>query len=154
MHNTRQRNSTLTFAAGAIVAGTASACGNDDSTTTSLKERASYNIDGQGAYLEPNTGVYALTQNPRDMGRFRVATLRNIAVTAPLSEGLDHYAAAGRSIVDGPDAGDESNNPLKSPFLIGFELSLAEREDLLAFFECLTDTNFLTDPRFSNPWLE
>jgi len=130
-------------------------------TATPFHNTALYNIDGRGAYPEPNTGVYALTQNARDMGRFRVPTLRNIAVTGPymhdgsiasLSEVLDHYAAGGRSITEGDYAGDGSKSPLKSPFLVGFEITATEREDVLAFFESLTDTDFLTDPRFANPW--
>ena len=65
------------------------------------------------------------------MGRFKAPTLRNIAVTAPymhdgsiatLSEVLDHYAAGGRTISDGPNAGVGSANPLKSERLTGFAL--------------------------------
>lgn len=123
---------------------------------------ALYNIDGQGAYPAPNTGIMELTQDPADMGRFRAPTLRNIAVTAPymhdgsiatLDEVLDHYAAGGRTIPDGePNAGVGSDNPFKSVFMVGFELSPQERADLLAFLESLTDEEFLTNPKFSNPW--
>jgi len=128
---------------------------------TPFHNNALYNIDGLGAYPAPNTGVHSVTRVPRDMGRFRVATLRNIAVTAPymhdgsiatLSEVLDHYAAGGRTITDGPDAGDGSDSPLKSSFMVGFTLSDQERADLLAFLESLTDEEFLTNPKFSNPW--
>jgi len=91
-----------------------------------------YNLDGQGAYPEPNTGVVEITRDPLDMGRFMAPTLRNIAITAPymhdgsiatLSEVLDHYAAAGRTIFSGPDAGVGSDNPLKDPLVVGFSLS-------------------------------
>jgi cytochrome c peroxidase len=95
------------------------------------------------------------------MGRFRVPTLRNIAVTAPymhdgsiatLDEVLDHYASGGRTIPSGPYAGNGSANPLKSPFMVGFTLTEQERADVLAFFESLTDRDFLSDPRFADPW--
>jgi len=125
---------------------------------------ALYNIDGLGAYPEPNTGVAEVTLDPADMGRFRAPTLRNIAVTAPymhdgssqtLDEVLDHYAAGGRTIPQGePNAGVGSDNPLKSIFMVGFEMSAQERADLLAFLESLTDEEFLTNPKFSNPWEE
>jgi cytochrome c peroxidase len=120
-----------------------------------------YNIDGKGAYPEPNTGVMSVTGDPADMGRFRAPSLRNIAVTAPymhdgsmatLSEVLDHYAAGGRKINSGPYAGDGSKSPLRSSMMIGFTLSERDRADVLAFLDALTDETFLTDPRFSDPW--
>lgn len=119
-----------------------------------------YNVDGEGAYPEPNTGTMSVTLDPRDMGQFKAPTLRNIAVTAPymhdgsittLSEVLDHYAAGGRTLV-GTNAGNGSTSPLKDPLIAGFELSTGERADLLAFLESLTDEAFLTDPAHSNPW--
>ncbi|NUP09670.1 MAG: di-heme enzyme [Polyangiaceae bacterium] len=120
-----------------------------------------YNIEGTGAYPEGGEGLYAMTGDPEDMGKFRVPTLRNIAVTAPymhdgsvatLDDVLDHYAAAGRTIDDGPYAGVGSDNPYKSNFILGFELTAEERADLHAFFESLTDEAFLTNPALSNPW--
>jgi cytochrome c peroxidase len=120
-----------------------------------------YNLDGTGAYPQPNIGVMEFTTEPSDMGRFRAPSLRNIAVTAPymhdgsiatLSEVLDHYAAGGRTIEDGPFAGNGSKNPNKSVLIAGFELTEEERNAVLAFLESLTDTTFLTDPRFSDPW--
>jgi cytochrome c peroxidase len=125
---------------------------------------ALYNIDGLGAYPAPNTGIREVTLDPADMGRFRAPTLRNVAVTAPymhdgsiqtLDEVLDHYAAGGRTIPTGqPNAGVGSANPLKSIFMVGFEMSAQERADMLAFLESLTDEEFLTNPAFSNPWQE
>ncbi len=120
-----------------------------------------YNIDGNGAYPAPNTGVMSVTDEPGDMGRFRAPTLRNIAVTAPymhdgsistLSEVLDHYASGGRHIESGPHRGDGSSSPLKSSLIGGFALTEEERASVLAFLESLTDELFLTDPRFADPW--
>ena len=122
---------------------------------------ALYNIDGKGAYPPDNTGVEAISHNPADMGRFKAPSLRNIAVTAPymhdgsiatLSEVLDHYAAGGRTLTSGPYAGIGSKSPLKSEFLNGFTLTASEKEDVLRFLESLTDTAFLTDPRYADPW--
>ena len=119
-----------------------------------------YNVDGKGAYPASDRGLYKLTAKPADMGRFKAPTLRNVAVTAPymhdgsiatLDEVIDHYAAGGRSIHSGPNAGDGSNSPLKDKFLVGFILSQSERADLIAFLESLTDETFLHDPRFADP---
>ena len=120
-----------------------------------------YNIDGEGGYPPGNTGLHEFTGEPADMGRFRVPTLRNVAVTAPymhdgsiatLSEVLDHYAAGGRTIATGPHAGVGRDNPYKSSFIRGFELSDQERADVLAFLASLTDEEFLTDPALADPW--
>ncbi len=120
-----------------------------------------YNLGGTGAYPAGNTGLYELTGNPADMGKFRASTLRNIALTAPyfhdgsaatLDDVIDHYAAGGRTIASGPNAGIGAQNPFKSSFLIGFTLTDQERADLKAFLESLTDETFVTDPRFADPW--
>lgn len=120
-----------------------------------------YNIDGEGAYPPHNTGVAELTGRPEDMGRFKAPSLRNVAVTAPymhdgsiatLDEVLDHYAAGGRTVEAGPNAGIGRDNPLKSSFVPGFEMTRQERADLLAFLGSFTDEDFLTNPRLSNPW--
>lgn len=120
-----------------------------------------YNIDRQGGYPRGNTGVHAVTGKPEDMGRFKAPSLRNIAVTAPymhdgsiatLDEVLSHYAAGGRTVASGPNAGVGADNPRKSGFVRGFTLSAQERADLLAFLNALTDQAFLTDARLSDPW--
>ena len=121
-----------------------------------------YNTDSRGAYPEPNTGVFSVTGREQDMGRFKAPTLRNVALTAPymhdgsiatLSEVLDHYAAGGRTVVDGESAGVGSASPLKSNLIQGFALTEDERADVLAFLQTLTDEEFLSDPRFEDPWL-
>lgn len=122
-----------------------------------------YNIDGRGGYPEPNRGIYEHTGDRRDMGAFRAPTLRNIELTAPymhdgsiatLDEVLDHYAAGGRTISEGPNAGVGSESPLKNLFIHGFELTEEERADVLALLRSLTDETFLNDPRFSDPFAE
>jgi cytochrome c peroxidase len=65
---------------------------------------------------------------------------------------LDHYAAGGRTIETGPNAGVGSENPFKSELIAGFTMTDEERADILAFLDSLTDEALLTDPRWSNPW--
>jgi cytochrome c peroxidase len=122
-----------------------------------------YNVDGFGSYPAESPGLVAITGDPRHQGRFRVPPLRNVEVTAPymhdgsiatLEEVLDHYAAGGRVITEGPNAGDGRQSPAKSPFVLGFSFEPGEKQALLAFLLSLTDEQFLTDPRFSNPWQE
>lgn len=120
-----------------------------------------YNVDGQGAYPADNQGLIAATLDPSDMGKFRAPTLRNIALTAPymhdgsiqtLEEVIDFYGAGGRNITSGPHAGDGRANPFKDSFVKGFSLNPQEKADLIAFLNSLSDTEFTTTPRFSNPW--
>ncbi|MBE9009213.1 di-heme enzyme [Pseudanabaenaceae cyanobacterium LEGE 13415] len=119
-----------------------------------------YNIDNKGAFPPRNTGVYEITSQLSDMGRFRAPTLRNIALTAPymhdgsiatLEEVIEHYRVGGRTIHSGEFAGVGRNNPFKSHFISGFELTEAEKQDLLAFLQSLTDKTFITNPAFSDP---
>lgn len=120
-----------------------------------------YDLDGNGAYPAHDRGLFELTGKRPDMGRFKAPTLRNIAVTAPymhdgsiatLDEVIDHYANGGRDLAAGPYAGAGSSSPLKDEFMVGFVLEDRERDDLLAFLDSLTDEQFLTDPRFADPF--
>lgn len=119
-----------------------------------------YNIASSGRYPENNTGLFDMTGVERDMGRFRAPTLRNIALTAPymhdgsvrtLTDVIDHYARGGRLIENSELAGDGRLSPFKSEFVVGFEISDAERADLLAFLHSLTDTSVLTATQWSDP---
>jgi len=120
-----------------------------------------YNLAGALSYPAPNYGIYEYTKRAQDVGKFKTPTLRNIAVTAPymhdgsiatLEGVIDHYAAGGRTIGSGADAGVGHDNPNKDPLVGGFTLSARDRADLVAFLQSLTDAEVLHDPRFSNPW--
>ena len=122
---------------------------------------ALYNIDGEGAYPADNIGLLEFTLRPADMGRFKPPTLRNVAVTAPymhdgsmvtLEEIIDHYAAGGRTISEGPFAGDGSASPLRSIFVPGFKITEDEKQDVINFLESLTDQEFLSNPQFADPF--
>ncbi len=120
-----------------------------------------YNIDGKGGYPADNTGLFEITKKPEDMGKFKVPTLRNVELTAPymhdgsiatLEKVIDHYRAGGRTIKDGKYAGNGNLSPLRSAFVRGFILTPEEKSDLIAFLKSLTDTEFVTNPRFADPW--
>ena len=87
-------------------------------------------------------GRYRITNQVNDIGKFKVPTLRNIALTAPymhdgsfasLSEVIDHYASGGK------------NHPNKSNLIRQFDLSAQEKEDLIHFLESLTDQSFINN---------
>jgi cytochrome c peroxidase len=120
-----------------------------------------YNVGGTGAYPTIDQGLYDVSLQDVDRGRFRPPTLRNIAVTAPymhdgtlatLTDVIASYERGGRLITSGPNAGDGHDNPYKSAFVAGFVITDQERTDLIAFLTALTDHTFLTDPTLSDPF--
>ena len=129
-------------------------------TETAFHNTGLYNIDGEGSYPPENIGVKEITQEESDMGRFKAPSLRNIALTAPymhdgsvatLREAIAHYQAGGRTITEGEYAGVGSANPYKSGFVKGFEITESEIDDLIAFLESLTDSEFIFNPDYSDP---
>jgi len=119
-----------------------------------------YNLPGLLSYPAPNTGIFEITKARADVGKFKAPTLRNIALTAPymhdgsipsLEGVLDHYAAGGRAITAGPNAGNGHDNPNKDPLIGGFTLSQQNRYDLIEFLKSLTDDMVIHDPRFADP---
>jgi cytochrome c peroxidase len=120
-----------------------------------------YNLPGLLSFPASNPGIYEFTRKAEDVGKFKAPTLRNIALTAPymhdgsietLEGVLDHYAAGGRTIASGPNAGFGHDNPNKDQLIGGFRLSSEDRADLIEFLKSLTDKAVLHDSRFANPW--
>ena len=121
-----------------------------ESETFQFHNTALYNLPGPITYPADNTGLHAHTGKIEDVGKFRIPTLRNIAVTAPymhdgsiatLEGVLDHYVAGGRT-----------PNPQRTTALRPLTLTAEERRNPLAFPDSLTDTQALRDPRWSDPW--
>lgn len=120
-----------------------------------------YDIDGKGAYPEPNHGLFDVTGDPDDMGKFRAPSLRNISVTAPymhdgsvasLEDVIEIYSQGGRKIEAGPSTGDGRASPLKSGLIVKIDLTAQEKADLVTFLKTLTDETLLASQRFSDPW--
>lgn len=111
-----------------------------------------------------DAGLMEVTGKPEDKGRFKTPSLRNIALTAPymhdgrfesLEEVLDHYNEDIRRsetldilIKEGSNEPIDPNEPIK------LFLTDQEKEDLIAFLHMLTDEEFVTNPRFSDPFEE
>jgi cytochrome c peroxidase len=106
--------------------------------------------------LPPDTamvdvGRYRVTQREEDRYRFRVPSLRNIAITFPymhdgrfrrLRDVLDHYGSPSKHT---PYADSRVTS------IAG--LSDVERKDIIAFLLTLTDTLLPRDPRYRDPYL-
>lgn len=144
----------VTFSGATLMAGRMS-------MTQEFHNTGLYNVAGALSYPAPNTGIHEFTGRAADVGKFKAPTLRNVAVTAPymhdgsivtLSDVIDHYAAGGRTLASGPRAGAGRDNPNKSPRIQGFAITPAQKADVIAFLETLTDEAFLRDERFADPF--
>jgi cytochrome c peroxidase len=121
-----------------------------------------YSIGALYEYPPDNPGLFEFTGKQYDRGRFKAPTLRNIAVTAPymhdgsiatLEEVIEHYARGGRNVEGGKYVGDGKESRWKSTFVHGFSgASQQEKADLVEFLKSLTDEEFLTNPKHSDPW--
>lgn len=99
----------------------------------------SFSFENNGIYKDyEDAGRYRITGQDDDWGKFKVPTLRNIALTSPymhdgsfnsLEEVLAHYNSGGHA--------NENKNSSIQPL----NLSIAEQEAVVAFLKTLTDTS-------------
>ena len=102
------------------------------------------------SFENKDRGRERLTFNPADEGKFRVATLRNIELTAPymhngslptLESVLQHYSSKG------------SQHKNKNPLIDEIELTSDDEKNIIEFLKTLTDKDFINNPEFSRPSL-
>ena len=103
-----------------------------------------------------DAGVGGFTNQPYEMGTFKVPTLRNVALTAPymhdgrfnsLEEVVEHYNAG---VKTHPNLHPDLKNPTGQPKRLN--LSQQDKDALVAFLHTLTDPSVASDERFSNPF--
>ncbi len=111
---------------------------------------ATFNDDHEGIYQ----GRFRVTFNPLDLGKFKTPSLRNVLVTAPymhdgrfktIDEVLDHYQS-GIKISPTTDQLLYQNQGQ-----VGIPLTQKERQAIIAFLGTLTDHEFITNKKISNP---
>ncbi len=106
-----------------------------------------YTFKNNGLYIQyPDSGRMRVTALPDDRDKFKVPSLRNIALTAPymhdgsfasLPEVIEHYNSGGAA------------NPHKDERIQPLLLTSQEKSDLLEFLYSLTDNEFITNPEFT-----
>jgi cytochrome c peroxidase len=122
-----------------------------DAKCSRCHERGAQTLD-----TSANNGLDLTPSDPgAGGGRFRAASLRNVAVTAPymhdgrfdtLREVIEHYSSG---VVAGP---------LLDPRMSGMaatepvNLTQDDKDALEAFLKTFTDQHFLSDPKFSDPF--
>ena len=116
--------------------------------------------NGLDATFGADLGLGQLTGKATDNGRFRVPSLRNIALTAPymhdgrlatLEDVLDHYnehVQFGSPTLD-PLLLNTTNDPAQQSR--NLELTPQEKAQIIAFLKTLTDETFVRDKRFAAP---
>lgn len=97
-------------------------------------------------------GRYNVLENPDDLYKFKVPSLRNVAVSYPYMH--DGRFNTLQVVLDFYDSGMVDNGNVDSSLLradgtFGITLSDYEKESLIAFLNTLTDNQFLEDERFS-----
>lgn len=107
---------------------------------------SNYAFENNGLYADySDPGRYRLTGLESDRARFKVPTLRNIALTAPymhdgsmttLEAVTEHYNSGGKQ------------HPNKNALLQPLGLTATEKSDLVAFLRSLTDEPFVNNPKF------
>lgn len=97
-------------------------------------------------------GRARISEATQDIGKFRVPSLRNVALTAPymhnakfgtLEEVLNHYASGVK-----PSATLDAL--LKQDNRLGIAMTSNEQRKIIAFLRTLTDNDFRADKRFQN----
>lgn len=102
-------------------------------------------------------GVGGVTGNNNDRGEFKVGSLRNIELTAPyMHDG--RFATLGQ-VIDHYDDGVQNSNDLDNRLRVGggqvrrLNLNAAERQGLIDFLITLSDNNFISDEKYSDPFI-
>lgn len=116
-----------------------------------------FHNNGLDSIAVQDKGRQEITGDASDNGRFRVPTLRNIALTAPymhdgrfatLEEVLDHY---NQNMFHPSNLSHELRTATNTEGGKTLGLTAVEKKDLIAFLHLLTDSTFITNPAFANP---
>lgn len=98
-------------------------------------------------------GFMSVTGDPADRGKFKVTSLRNIALTPPYMH--DGRFATLEEVVAHYNEGIQTSSTVDPALLAtqetGLMLTDQDMEDLVAFLHTLTDINFTENPEFSAP---
>ena len=132
-------------------------CG--DCHSGDLQTNHTFSNNGLDA-VPTDLGLGAVTGRPTDNGKFRVPSLRNIALTAPymhdgrfatLADVVNHYNEHLR--LNSPNIDplllNTTNDPRQQSFTL--DLTPGEKAQIVAFLRTLTDSTFIRDPRFARP---
>ncbi len=104
-------------------------------------------FENNGLYFEyRDQGRYMITMRESDKGKFKVPTLRNIALTAPYMH--DGSLKTLEEVVEFYNTGGRKHPNQSSHVHIHTPLTSAEKRDLVNFLKTLTDEQFINEHAF------
>ncbi|APG65633.1 cytochrome-c peroxidase [Tenacibaculum todarodis] len=112
--------------------------------------------NGLDATSTTDLGVNETTGNPNDIGKFKIPSLKNIAIRPPYMH--DGRFATLEEVVEHYSSGIQNHQNLISPLVnsngeVGqFNFTQQEKDALVAFLKTLTDNQMLSDEKYSNPF--
>jgi|SRR5690554_4670783 len=107
-----------------------------------------------GLDLNPDPGLFAVTGEMKDFGKFKTPTLRNIELTAPYMH--DGRYETLEEVIDFYSEGVQHDSPNLSPLMKysaqgGVQMNPGEKANLIAFLKTLTDYEFTSREELSDP---
>lgn len=126
--------------------------GNGLGTTGKFSNNGLVNAKRVSDYFDSGRGAVSRKEN--EIGQFKIPSLRNVALTAPymhngkfksLEEVLDFYSEKVNNCVN-------IDSKMTAAHQGGVKLTTEEKRKIICFLNALTDSSFITNIEFSNPW--
>ncbi|MCC6369527.1 MAG: cytochrome-c peroxidase [Bacteroidia bacterium] len=123
-----------------------------------LKGEKAFANDGGNTEKElkllPDRGRELVTKKMTDIGKFRIPTLRNIGLTAPymhngIHDNLEHVI---NFYSDGIQVNNNIDGRINNAHAGGVHFTTIEKRKIALFLLTLTDSSFITNKAFSNPF--
>lgn len=153
---TTQENQGKTLFLTAPQAGGAG-CGGCHATEAFVNDQNGPINNGLDSNTSLDQGAFETFGTPNLLGSFKVPSLRNIGVRAPfmhdgrfatLAQVVEHYNSGVQPHLNlDPRLRLPNGNPIR------LNLNQAQKNALVAFMNTLTDPAFLSDPRYSDPFV-
>ncbi|NOX46240.1 MAG: cytochrome-c peroxidase [Chlorobi bacterium] len=111
-------------------------------------------VFGPNAYTDKGKG--GITGRMEDNGKFKIPSLRNLLFTTPymhdgrfetLEEVLDFYS-------EGVNESYNIDSKMGSAHRGGVHLTKGEKQKIIAFLKTMSDSSFIENPKFGNPFIQ
>ena len=127
--------------------------GNSLGTTATYSNNGLDEVSTAIGYKDKGLG--GTTGNLKDNGKFKIPSIRNIALTAPymhdgrfktLEEVIDFYSEGVKKTIN-------VDSKMEFAHLGGANLSASEKKCIVAFLQTFTDSVFISNPEYKDPFV-